>query len=69
MKDMTQKQAREEAIKRWGPNGTILLRPSKAGRTQRGRLARYRCVVSSGHGRVEGQADTWRAAFEDARQR
>jgi len=73
MRDMTQKQARAEAIRRWGETATVTFRPHDPNKGRRGRLARYRCVVSSGHGRCaqleEGQADTWLAAFADARPR
>jgi hypothetical protein len=70
MKDMTQKQAQAEAVRRWGATGTIKFRPSNAGKIQRGRLARYCCIVSSCQVRstytVEGQGNTWREAFADA---
>jgi hypothetical protein len=73
MTDMTQEQARAEALRRWGPGSTITYRPSRASRLSRGRLARYSCTVSNGNpGRaeaVEGQGDTWREAFADARER
>jgi len=69
---LTQEQARAEAIKRWGEGGTIAFRPGAKGKP-RGRLARYRCVVSSGKRgffpSTEGQGDTWQAAFADARPR
>ena len=71
MKDMTQKQAEAEAMRRWGAGGTVSFRPANAGKA-RGRLARYSCVVSSGLGfspSTEGQGDTWQAAFADARPR
>jgi hypothetical protein len=68
MKDMTQKQAQAEAVRRWGPTGTIKFRPPNADR--RGRLARYCCTVSSCDVRsaysVEGQGNTWLEAFADA---
>jgi hypothetical protein len=73
MKDMTEEQALAEAVRRWGPSGAIRLRTqsSVSGRVQRGRLARYRCVVGNGGlGKdcsIEGQGDTWREAFLDAR--
>jgi len=73
MKDMTEEQALAEAIRRWGASGAIRLRThsSASGRVRRGRLARYRCVVGNGGlGRdcsIEGQGDTWREAFLDAR--
>ena len=70
MKDLTEKQAKAEALKRWGPTGTIHLRPESASRDTRGRLARYRCTVGNGYlGKgcsVRGQGDTWKEAFEDA---
>ena len=70
MKDMTQKAALAEAFRLWGTCGTIQFRPSRRNRTQRGRLARYCCVVSNGHGGplypVVGQGNTWREAFADA---
>ncbi len=73
VKDMTQEQARAEALRRWGPSGTITFRPSRTIKTQRGRLARYCCIVGNGDGRspysIEGQGNTWREAFEDARAR
>jgi hypothetical protein len=73
VKDMTDKQAQAEAIKRWGAAGAIRARPPSTGKTpgRGGALARYRCVVGNGHlgpsCSVQGQGDTWRAAFEDAR--
>ena len=73
MKDMTQKQAKEEAQKRWGRGGAIRLRTDgpATGRVRKGRLARYRCVVGDGdlgkHRSIEGQGHTWREAFLDAR--
>jgi len=73
MKDMTEKQAQAEAFRRWGATGTIKFRSSSANRIQRGRLARYCCTVSSCQVRslysVEGQGNTWREAFADARAR
>jgi hypothetical protein len=70
---MTWQQAQDEAIRRWGATGTIRFRPLSSGRTRRGRLARYCCTVSSCQVRslysVEGQGDTWREAFADARAR
>jgi hypothetical protein len=69
MKDMTQKQARAEAVRRWGPSATIEFRPQRSA-IRRGRLARYCCTVANGDRSasytVEGQGDTWRAAFADA---
>lgn len=73
MKDMTKEQALAEAIRRWGATGSVRLRThsSASGRVERGRLARYRCVVGNGnlgkHCSIEGQGDTWREAFLDAR--
>ena len=73
MKDMTKEQALAEAKMRWGAGGAIRLRthPSTSGRVQRGRLARYRCVVGNGGlGKdcsIEGQGNTWWEAFLDAR--
>jgi len=73
MKDMTQEQARAEALRRWGPSGTITFRPSRTIKPERGRLARYCSIVSKGERRhpyaIEGQGNTWREAFEDARAR
>ncbi len=73
MKDMTQKQAQAEAVRRWGASGTIRFLPSRQGRIQRGRLARYCCTVGNGavgsFYSVEGQGNTWREAFADARPR
>jgi hypothetical protein len=72
-KDMTEKQAQAEAVRRWGAEGTVTFRPPRAGRAPRGRLARYCCTVGNGvpgsfHS-VEGQGHTWREAFEDSRPR
>jgi hypothetical protein len=72
MKDMTQQEAQAEALRRWGAGGVIEFRPPRR-RGVRGRLARYACKVGNGgpgglHS-VEGQGDTWREAFEDARPR
>jgi hypothetical protein len=73
MKDMTLKQARAEAVRRWGPSGTIKFMPSRWVKRPRGRLARYCCIVGNGGGgspySVEGQGNTWRDAFADARMR
>ena len=73
MKDMTDKQALAEAIRRWGAGGTIRFRQThstKVPRLHRGRLARYCCTVSNGDVPrsflVEGQGNTWREAFADA---
>ena len=69
MKDMTQKQALAEAIRRWGPSGTIRFRPTRRDGSPRGRLARYCCTVGNGRNgsfRSEGQGNTWREAFADA---
>ncbi len=73
MKDMTEKQALAEAVRMWGASGAVRLRTDSTspGRVLRGRLARYRCVVGDGglgkHRSIEGQGDTWREAFLDAR--
>jgi hypothetical protein len=72
VKDMTYAEALAEAIARWGPTGAVRLRASAPnGRSQRGRLARYPCTVGDGglgKGRsIEGQGNTWREAFLDAR--
>jgi hypothetical protein len=73
MKDMTQRQAQAEAVRRWGASGTIRFRPPLVARSQRGRLARYSCTVSNGvegsFYSIEGQGHTWREAFADARPR
>jgi hypothetical protein len=73
MKDMTQTQALAEALRRWGASGTIEFRPPRVARPHRGRLARYTCKVGNGAGgsirSVEGQGDSWREAFDDARLR
>jgi hypothetical protein len=69
---MTQTQAQAEAIRRWGPRGTVEFRPSRNQREQRGRLARYCCLVSNGapgYRSIEGQGETWVEAFADARSR
>jgi hypothetical protein len=69
---MTKEQAQAEAVRRWGPGGTVIFRPGAAGKS-RGRLSRYSCVVSSGQSgffpSMEGQGDTWQEAFADARPR
>jgi hypothetical protein len=70
MKDMTEQQARAEAVKRWGAAATIQYSPARSPR--RGRLARYTCKVGNGAAGttgVEGQGYTWREAFDDARPR
>lgn len=72
MRDMTNEQALAEARRRWGQSGTI--RELQAGVSARpgarGRLARYRFTVGNGNlgtrCTVQGQGDSWRAAFEDA---
>jgi len=73
MKDMTQKEAQAEAIRRWGSTGTIMFRPSRSTGRCRGRLVRYCCIVRNGIGgpfdSIEGQGHTWREAFADARSR
>jgi len=73
MKDMTLGQARAEAIRRWGARGTIELHLPRSPRERRGRLARYRCIVADGAPgsprSVEGQGETWREAFADAKPR
>jgi hypothetical protein len=69
---MTQEEAQVEAIRRWGKGGTVTFRAGAKGKP-RGRLARYKCVVSSGERGffppTEGQGDTWQEAFADARPR
>lgn len=73
MKEMTEKEALAEAVRRWGPTGAIRYRPAPNSREMggKGRLARYPCTVGNGNlGKscsVEGQGDDWRSAFEDAR--
>ena len=72
MDDMTHEQARAEAVRRWGATGTVEFHPPRVDGRSRGRLARYTCVVGNGaaHFRsIEGQGETWRAAFADARSR
>jgi len=72
MKDMTQEQARAEALRRWGATGTIEFRPPRRPRALRGRLARYACKVGNGIPgglQVEGQGDSWVEAFADAHPR
>ena len=69
---MTHEEARAEAFRRWGEGGTVTFRPGPKGKAH-GRLARYKCVVTSGQRgffpSMEGQGDTWQAAFADARPR
>jgi len=52
---------------------TVEFHPSRRPGALRGRLARYACKVGngarSGMRAVEGQGNTWREAFEDARPR
>ncbi|MCA1825831.1 MAG: hypothetical protein LC689_02685 [Myxococcales bacterium] len=70
MKDMTERQARAEAMKRWGAAAIIQYSAPRSDR--RGRLARYTCKVGNGAGggiAIEGQGYTWREAFDDARPR
>ena len=67
---MSEKEARAEAIRRWGDEGAIRLsRPTSSGSA--GRLARYRCTVGNGNlgpdCSIQGQGNTWREAFEDTR--
>jgi len=74
MKDMTRKQALEEATKRWGETAAVRSFPRATRKTAgTSRLARYRCTVGDGYlgdrCSIEGQGDTWREAFEDARPR
>jgi hypothetical protein len=67
MKDMTERQAWAEAVKRWGAAATIQYSPPRSPR--RGRLARYNCKVGNGAAGgsvIEGQGYTWREAFDDA---
>lgn len=70
---MTQAQAQAEAFRRWGPRGTIKFLPAHVERMQRGRLARYSCIVGNGcvgsFYAIEGQGHTWAEAFADARPR
>jgi len=73
VKDMTEQQALAEAVRRWGATGTIKFRPSRATGGPRGRLARYCCTVGNGLSgsfySIEGQGNSWREAFDDARPR
>ncbi len=70
---MTHIEATKEAVRRWGPSGWARFRPGPQSKTNArpGRLARYRYAVGSGPlndaTTVEGQGDTWREAFADAR--
>ncbi len=72
MRDLTEAQAWAEARRRWGLAGAVRARPPAVTTREgaRGRLARYRFVVGNanlGKGcTVQGQGDTWRAAFDDA---
>ena len=70
---MTRSEALAEAIRRWGPGGRIRFVPGRTNGVQRGRLARYSCVVGNGLAgsldSIEGQGNTWREAFDDARPR
>jgi len=72
MRDMTEKQALEEARRRWGDEAAVRLRPPPVHGhdNRRGRLAPYRYSVGNfGLGKrctVKGMGDTWREAFEDA---
>jgi len=72
-KDMTRAQAQAEAFRRWGPGATIKFLPAHEGRSRRGRLARYSCIVGNGSPgsfyAIEGQGNTWTEAFADARPR
>jgi len=76
MADMTEEQALAEARRRWGDTGAVRVRPpavtTRSGGV-RGRLARYRFVVGNydlgKRCSVQGQGDTWREAFADARAR
>jgi len=73
VKDMTEQQALAEAVRRWGASGTIKFRPPRAAGAHRGRLARYCCTVGNGLSgsfySIEGQGNSWREAFDDARPR
>ena len=73
VKDMTEQQALAEAVRRWGATGTIKFRPSRVAGGHRGRLARYCCTVGNGVSgsfySIEGQGNSWREAFDDARPR
>jgi hypothetical protein len=71
--DMTREEALAEAVRRWGSAGTVKHRPLHLSRGNRGRLARYCYTVSNGLAGscacVEGQGNSWREAFADARLR
>ena len=73
MDDMTPDQAQAEALRRWGAAGRIEFHPPRRPGASRGRLGRYACKVDNGGGTrsvsVEGQGNTWREAFADARPR
>lgn len=72
MRDMTDKQALEEARRRWGADAAVHARPpavhDRGG--VRGHLARYRYEVGNcGLGKrctIRGMGNTWREAFADA---
>lgn len=72
MRDMTNEQALAEARRRWGSTGTIRELPARPSVRpgMRGRLARYRFTVGDANlgprCTVQGQGDSWRAAFDDA---
>ena len=75
MGDMTEEQALAEARRRWGNTGAVRERAAAVTNRDgmRGRLARYRYVVGNfdlgKRCSVQGQGDTWREAFADARAR
>ena len=73
MKDMTLQEAQAEVVRRWGASAAIKYRRPRVTRLQRGRLARYSCTVGNGVAgalrSIEGQGQTWREAFADARPR
>ena len=76
MRDLTEQQALAEARRRWGDTGAVRERPAPVTARSggvRGRLARYRFVVGNldlgKHCSVQGQGDSWREAFADARER
>lgn len=71
---MTQEQALAEARRRWSSTGSVRELPERAmGRVERGRLARYRFIVGNNppgpRCTVQGQGDSWQAAFADAETR